>query len=201
MKYIEILPDGTEIEDRLHPIYKYEFKNNIIGRTNMIKKVLLILNRKPEAWVYLDKPFNARNREAIKKIPVIKLPYYWELIRLIVADRILADKELVNWIKDLNDETEFRIMNMIKRGVMKSYTPERRYGKLNYIYNDIRNIISDVFEDIEDVTKLTADEYKSLKNQVKETVFENIKFEGNLLSGIVPDEKFDKDKFKEDYLK
>jgi len=203
MKVIEILPDGNEIKDRLHPIYKYGFKNNIIGKTDMIRKVLLIINREPEAWAYLDKPLNAKNRKAIRQTSLIKIPYYWELIKLIATDRVLADKEIVNWMKDLDTETSFRIMNMIKKGVVKSYTPEKRYSRLNRIYKDIKDVIVDVFKDVDNVTELSKEEYKRLKNEVKERILNSIELkEGdNLLAGLVQDEHFDFNKFKEDYLK
>ena len=199
------------INERLSIEHHFNFKS-LLGNTysiNNFKMYLTYQNAKP-AWI--NTPLRSEDYIFMKTKGVKRdVPNYWNIITLVLVDRILADKKLVN---DMNNEFKgsvldtIRIMPMIevKRGITKVETFNdklKTYGIISGI--NIRQIVSEYrnrFGDDVDIEALDKDVYKEFKNSVKsdilDRIFSNLKSD-NLFDGF--DDSITNDDVRAAYLR
>jgi len=175
-KIIKILPEGKRKTDRLHPKHVSKFKSRLLGDVMSIENVMYYLNKRKAGISILDKVLTDKDRERLDGYKTHHVPNYWYAIELVVLDKILSDKELLNEILKMKNlkEKRIEIYSKIKRGAIEINEVDSKYIKYAKGLKAILNIIADVRDELGITEINNDDDYKIFKKRVTEEVVKDI---------------------------
>jgi len=170
----------NEIGDRLHPDYEYRFKS-ILGNIYCLGNGMRFLNNDAFPTSLLNKRLNNKDFKRIVKNKDTKfIPNYWELVKLLTADRLLSDKHLLDDINekygDKIDNVTFKPMLRLSQGIVDEEINNDKlfiYGKildklLRLIIKTYRKYLED--KDTTTIVEIDKVTFKRLKQDIKEVV-------------------------------
>ena len=196
-----------ELEDSigalLHPNTPYRFYS-ILGPLYSLSNGMFFLNSTAFKIGWLDSKITNDEFKIIRRSPKRNVPNYWEIVKLLITDRIVQDKPLlIKLVKDLPEDVDNVLFNpvlKIKRGIL---TEVIKNDKL-YIYGLILSRLVQFIvkylrgPEIGDYENMTDAEYKQFVQATKEYIWEDVKerSKGNILS-VINDSINDDDLLKE----
>ena len=180
-RYSKILPltpyEGKEklLNNLLHPDNKQEFTSNIFGKISSLSIMMILLNKGPKYFNYLDTTPDKETLEYLKTHKSHHTEYYWKIITLVMLEYLVSDKELIASILDMSNKVKvsynIQAYTVVRRNNIK-YTQLdkslRSYAiSLKYLINEITNIF-----DYKTFSNLDDKEYKRKVRELKEIVFD-----------------------------
>ena len=196
---IIVAPFSTdEIGRELHPSFKFSYKS-IVGELYSLQNGMRYLNANKFNIKYLNRPLDKTIYNEIFKGGFKTVPNYWEIVKLLTIDRILADKDLVYKLYLNLTELNFFVFKpkiVLKKGIISETVDNDKlfiYGKI--LNNLVKTIITElknykVYDDdltIENLrTSISKKDYKEFKTKVKSIVFTDAiaKSEGNIVANV-----------------
>jgi len=171
------LYSNNDMAKTLHPDFKYSYKTfigNIYSIGNAMRYIAFN-NFKPE---WLDKKLDDKNIKALRNGGNREVSQYWGLVRLLLADRILSDKVLINKILAIEDVKNIKFTSLIKqnKGILEAtYVVNKKHIVYCKFLSDILITITEAFKDCkEDITQMDNRTYKTIKTNIKVGIFEDV---------------------------
>ena len=214
IEYVEIGKDAdNSLGQKLDTNYYIGRKIlSIFGPVANIGNVLLYLSYKNFTADLLPKLHSPKFIQRIKKggKKNVKIPNYWLLIELVSADRLFADKELLDEFLKFSSHAEWEEMyrlkpvKLVQAGVIQQKTLAKKLtGYTKGLHNVIGNILEYAEENnMELFSELDKDTFHNHKIMIKERIWNDLikrKEENtNLLTGVAdtPDEEVEKRFFR-----
>ena len=210
-KVIYLNPKDTDaILKALQPTFNSSFIT-IFGVVSSVKNVMLMLGHSKFDIRWLTKRLTRSDYAKINKENDYRYtPNYWEIIKLVYTDRLLADKPLID--KLINryggeiDNIKFVYMVNIRRGIISDTMQNDKLRKYGSIVTKVTTRIVKLFmSELETgkykkVTDIDSKRYKELKNDIKKDIIEEaiLYSDGRVLDTI---SDIDNESLKKTYLK
>jgi len=188
---ISAFEQESSIGRMLHPNTPFRFKS-IMGELYSLSNGMFFMNTVNFKIKWLNEELTSARYKAIRKSPKKNVPNYWEVVKLLIVDRILQDGVLLDKLmKEIPQDTEniyFKPVVKIKRGVLTSIIKNDKLHIYGVILSKIVKIIRNSFkenniEDIYDVDEIAFSKaIKDIKEQVWTDALE--RSNGQLLASI-----------------
>lgn len=197
-------PEGS-IGLLLHPNTHTEFKT-ILGPLYSMSNGMFFLNSSVFKINWLNQPLDNDKFKIIRKNKKRNVPNYWELVKLMLADRLLQDKDLlVKLAKEFPEDIDGTVFNpvlKIKRGILTEViTNDKLYIYGIILSRLVQHIVTLLRSgEIGDYEHLTNAEYKLLVTNIKKYVWDDIidRVDNNILAAINDD--MDNDTLKKEFM-
>lgn len=155
---------------------------------------------------WLNQPLDNDKFKIIRKNKKRNVPNYWELVKLMLADRLLQDKDLlVKLAKEFPEDIDGTVFNpvlKIKRGILTEViTNDKLYIYGIILSRLVQHIVTLLRSgEIGDYEHLTNAEYKLLVTNIKKYVWDDIidRVDNNILAAINDD--MDNDTLKKEFM-
>ena len=187
--------------------------NTIFGKLRSLKPVIWLLNYDNFNPIYLTKPMSPKERiKWFKSRRKRYVPNGTEIFKLVVTDRLLADKELIqsvrDKIKELNGGDAEQVLFVpyikIKRGVISTETPNKNLRVYGVVLTRVVRFILDEFKDVENIKELDREEFHKRKMNVKAKVWEDVQHYAKdhpILVNLIKDTSIDDEELKERFMR
>ena len=186
--------------------------NSIFGKLKSIKPVIWLLNYDNFNPIYLTKPMTPRERTNwFKSRRKRYVPNSTEIFKLVVTDRLLSDKDLLQSVAEKiqevsNGNTEqilFVPYIKIKRGIITTETPNKNLRIYGVVLTRVIRFIMDEFKDT-DIRELSKEEFHERKLKIKEKVWEDVQHYAKdhpILNNLLEGMEISDDELKERFMR
>ena len=170
-----------ELGRQLHPDYIFSFKS-LFGELYTLGNGMRYINSEELDIKYISKPLSNSIYKKIAKGNFKDVPNYWEVIELLLVDRIMADKDLVYKLYEDLEVNRFTFVPYIKlkRGIIPTEVINDKLRRYGYIVNDVVNNMLKLFDkfikdnEITDYKHMDKKLFKKFKILFKTYIFENV---------------------------
>lgn len=175
---------NTQPEDsigyKLYPKTPKSF-STIFGRAYSLENVIKYVMLDGYKPAFINNRLNKADYAYIKRLGLRKVPNYWNIVTMLVADRLFADRELLEQINKEYDNIDdlFAVIYVtVRRGVVKEEVPNEKLRTLSII---LGNLIKDIIKayrenngDDVNIAELNLEDFRNTKLKVKEAIFSKI---------------------------
>ena len=184
-KEIVFIPIAAYREDAVESQLSIEYIkdrpfNSIFGKLRSLKPIIWLINYDNFNPIYLTKPMSPKERTAWFKKRIKRfMPNGTEIFKLVVADRLLSDRGLLQATRNkINEIADGDIENVllvpyikIKRGIISVEKPNRNLKVFGIVLTRTLRIILDTFKDIDNIPEMDKDAFHDKKLIAKEKIW------------------------------
>jgi len=134
---------------KLHPAYVSKHFT-FIGKVYNMLNAMNLINKDDEALKYINRKLTFEDITNIKKMKTKNVPRYWDIVKLILVDRIFSDVELFKEITMYEfpiDFWSFETIIPLKRGMITTYVTADKHTYYNKVLKDV---ITELLEELEE---------------------------------------------------
>jgi len=149
---------------KLHPAYVTKHFT-FIGKVYNMLNAMNLINKDDEALKYINRKLTFEDITDIKKMKTKNVPRYWDIIKLILVDRIFSDIELLKEIYAYEFPKDFWLFETIiplKRGMITTYVTADKHTYYNKVLKDVIVELKEKLEEYEnELNTDSLDDYNS----------------------------------------
>lgn len=168
--------DKNSIGGALHPDTFFSFRC-ILGNVYTLGNAMRFLNSTEFNPSWLDKQLTDKSFRTIKRGKGRSITYYWELVTLLLTDRLLADKRLLSVLQsELNEYDNVKFVPKIKpnKGIITGLMVNNKLKTYGVILDKIVPMVLDEYRDMDiSIGKLSKSVYKRKKDIVKKKIWDS----------------------------
>lgn len=164
---------NVTITDNLHPKFPFTFKS-FFGKIYKLTNALFYVNSTDFPIDLLSKPLSKDDYDRIRESPRKHVPNYWSIIKLIIFDRLLADRKLLSDLQDTVtdiDGLDIVIIHTMVSGVLTENVINNKLITYSKYLTEVLKEILKAFED-KQISGLHNSDYKVIKTNIKKKAIE-----------------------------
>lgn len=173
---------NDSIGKRLHPDYKFSFRS-LLGEMYNLGSGMRYINSNEFKLSSLGKKIDTKEFNKIKAGGTKYVANYWEFVKLLTLDRILADKELVfDLVNELGSDVskvKFTILYKLTQGIATEEVLNTKLFTYGVILESLVNKIVtrflgflDSHPKVSSIEYISTYDYKFIKDKIKQEVFD-----------------------------
>lgn len=175
----------VNVNNPLHPKTPHNF-NSILGQLYSVSNAMYFINTDMDPRL-LKRELTNSDMTAIYKASRHNVSNYWEIVKLLIVDRILSDKTLIEELRNKYKETgeldDYVIVHNQGHGIINTEVPNFKLATYGVKLTEVVHLILTTGGELE---KLNSKEFKVIKQQIKENIFQTVlkRCSDNIATGV-----------------